>query len=410
VTDFGLAKRFATDSQVTATGQVVGTPSYMAPEQARDSKEVGPPADVYALGAVLYFMLTGRPPFTGEGVTDLLIKVVMESPVPPRQLNPEVPADLEELCLRCLAKSPAHRFPDAQALALALAPIADQYLAPSANLTPSAAQMAMPRTPSTGSAATVPDASASDSVQSLSSAFPASAPHRPAPAPVPADNRRPLVIGLCAVAVLLVGAIGYLATRDKKQNDIAGPGPAQPGDSNPGAGEADRFAWPPPKHADFALKVALVAPAARKDQGGMIRLTAGTPLEVHLTADRDCRVSVWWIAPSGQEMRLFPNEYEEDDRLKAGVARVVPGKATYEIDTTPTEGAGVERLRVFATTGERPAFPPGVKKQQYAVYATPSEREQLASTVRGLVLKKTDASASPVGAMSEVEVLFRVTK
>ncbi len=152
---------------------MVGTPAYMSPEQARESKDVGPPADVYSLGAILYFLLTGRQPFHADSVTDLLIKVVMEPPVAPRQVRPDLPADIEALCLRCLAKAPADRFADANELAAALRPIIDQHLSPSANVTPSEAQLAFYKGPTAPSLGSLPSAGAADSVPSLGSVLPA---------------------------------------------------------------------------------------------------------------------------------------------------------------------------------------------------------------------------------------------
>jgi WD40 repeat protein len=116
VTDFGLAKKLQSDSGLTQTGQVMGTPSYMPPEQA-EGKEVGPLADVYALGAVLYCLLTGRPPFAASSALDTLLQVQEREPVPPRQLNAAVPRNLETIALKCLQKDPKRRYGSASELA-----------------------------------------------------------------------------------------------------------------------------------------------------------------------------------------------------------------------------------------------------------------------------------------------------
>jgi serine/threonine protein kinase len=118
VTDFGLAKQLDDDLCQTRTGAVMGTPPYMAPEQAAGrTKEIGPSADVYGLGAILYEMLTGRPPFRGTSVAETLEQVIKSEPVPPRRLQPKVPRDLETICLKCLQKEPKQRYPTAGALA-----------------------------------------------------------------------------------------------------------------------------------------------------------------------------------------------------------------------------------------------------------------------------------------------------
>jgi serine/threonine-protein kinase len=118
ITDFGLAKRLDGLPGQTRSGAIVGTPSYMAPEQASGKgKEVGPAADVYALGAILYECLTGRPPFKAATLLDTLAQVVAEEPVPPRRLQPKVPRDLETIVLKCLHKEPGRRYASALALA-----------------------------------------------------------------------------------------------------------------------------------------------------------------------------------------------------------------------------------------------------------------------------------------------------
>jgi WD40 repeat protein len=118
ITDFGLARMAASDSHLTASGQIVGTPGYMPPEQAAGTGErIGPAVDVYALGATLYCLLTGRPPFQAASVVETLKQVLEQEPVPPRQLDAGVPRDLETICLKCLHKEPARRYPSAGALA-----------------------------------------------------------------------------------------------------------------------------------------------------------------------------------------------------------------------------------------------------------------------------------------------------
>jgi eukaryotic-like serine/threonine-protein kinase len=114
VTDFGLAKRVQDNSELTASGQVLGTPSYMPPEQAAGKiSQIGPAADIYSLGATLYAVLTGRPPFQAASSLETLLQVIDREPVSPRQLNPAVPHDLETICLKCLHKEPHRRYASA---------------------------------------------------------------------------------------------------------------------------------------------------------------------------------------------------------------------------------------------------------------------------------------------------------
>jgi hypothetical protein len=117
ITDFGLAKRLEGDLKLSQSGAIVGTPAYMAPEQAAGRKGLTTAADVYSLGAILYELLTGAPPFTGATPMDVVLQVIDKEPAPPRQVRPAIDRDLETICLKCLAKEPAKRYGSAEALA-----------------------------------------------------------------------------------------------------------------------------------------------------------------------------------------------------------------------------------------------------------------------------------------------------
>lgn len=179
VTDFGLAKQLDDDRIKTTVGTVLGTPSYMPPEQARgDVQAIGPPSDVYSLGATLYECLTGRPPFRGDNVFDTLVQVQMNEPTALRELNPGVPAELEAICLRCLRKVPTQRYASAAAFADALR----RFL--------------------------VPDAIAVA---------------RPVPAPAPVPSRRSIgVAGAFALLTIASGAALFVVHSgvEQKQNDL----------------------------------------------------------------------------------------------------------------------------------------------------------------------------------------------
>src|SRR5678815_2990810 len=118
VTDFGLARRIEGDSSLTVSGQPLGSPSYMPPEQAAARQgKISARSDVYGLGATLYHLLTGHPPFQGESITHTLDQVLHYEPVPPRSVSPRTPQDLETICLKCLQKDPERRFATARDLA-----------------------------------------------------------------------------------------------------------------------------------------------------------------------------------------------------------------------------------------------------------------------------------------------------
>ncbi|TWT91965.1 serine/threonine-protein kinase [Stieleria varia] len=117
VADFGLVRMEFTESEMTHTGQLVGTPAYMPPEQARDARSVDARSDIYAIGATLYHLLTGRPPFQASSIVELMRQVLFDQPLSVRRLNPSVPRDLDTVCAHCLQKSPERRYASADELA-----------------------------------------------------------------------------------------------------------------------------------------------------------------------------------------------------------------------------------------------------------------------------------------------------
>jgi serine/threonine-protein kinase len=206
ITDFGVAKLAA--GQITTTGQMLGTPAFMPPEQFTGAPIDGR-ADIFSLGVILYWMATGEQPFPGETMTAVSYKVVHTEPVPPRKLNPSIPAALDGLILKCLAKSPADRYQSGEELAQELAGL---RTASRTDLQRTAFSM-----PPIDSQATI-DVRTPNTIPivpaNLTQSTAISSPVGTVPAAKKTDYR--LILG--AVAAVLVLSVGWLLLRNKNQS------------------------------------------------------------------------------------------------------------------------------------------------------------------------------------------------
>jgi tRNA A-37 threonylcarbamoyl transferase component Bud32 len=213
ITDFGLAKKLDADSNATASGTILGTPSYMAPEQARSNKLPTTAAtDVYGLGAILYELLTGRPPFKEETFLDTMLQVVSTPPVPVLDLNDTVPPRLADICMKCLAKDPTERYMTARQLADALTQFLTAYAAGGGAAGGAGARPAEQGEPAADGAAGAPaeveEQENADEIIDLSTAQsskPSLEYQLPAPSLGDVLRAQPMTATLMAVALLLVG-------------------------------------------------------------------------------------------------------------------------------------------------------------------------------------------------------------
>ncbi len=362
VTDFGLAKSLGDVGGLTSPGQVLGTPSFMAPEQAKgDNAKVGPAADIYALGGLLYYVLTARPPFFSDSIMDLLQQVVYQPPAAPHTLRPNMPKGLEDICLKCLQKDPSQRYASAAEVAAALEPW---------------------RTQQVGT--------------------------KPPPVPRRSGSRLGGIAACAAVALIMVGTLWFVRHQQAGAGGAAGAGgsapvamaPAQPR-VNAAAKEENavpKLAAPAEAtHHDFDLQVDLVG--AKRDEVGDLRLVAGKKVQFRIAVDRKAYVGIWNVPPEGKGpiVQIFPNQYEHDNLVTPGKPRQIPA-SNYTITAELSSGAE----EVWAVAANYPWDPiEGEIQGPYTVFKTPAQRQQWEKRLRqirtrGFRLQATDKEAPAV--------------
>jgi eukaryotic-like serine/threonine-protein kinase len=313
VTDFGLARTEEAVGQ-TVSGQVMGTPSYMAPEQARgEQQSIGPWTDVYALGGILYFVLTGHPPFTGSGILEVLRKVVDERPMGLRERGADVPAELEAICLKCLEKTATNRFASAEQFAEALR----TWIATVPPDEAKSQRAAVRAAPSPSRADVLPPSGSSAR---------------------PGRTRRRIATAVLILALLALG--GYLA-RDRLASLFAD---SKAGVDESAADTKDAALALEATYHDFDIKAEMVG--AEQDKEGVYRLVEGQPVRFRVTVGAPAYVGVWNVNPDGSILQLFPSTDDPNNFVQAGKSITVPSGDVFEAILT----GGAERLWVVATT------------------------------------------------------------
>jgi serine/threonine protein kinase len=353
VTDFGMAKCLNEGGGHTVPGQVLGTPAFMAPEQALGcNEEVGPAADIYALGGLLYFLLTGRPPFTGNSVPQVLHRAAHEPPVAPREHRPEVPAGLEAVCLRCLDKDPGQRFASAADLAAALEPWV-------VRAAPAASTLIFPR---------------------------------------PKTTRWWLWASLATLAAGLLLCGWWMASggwREPTRHPLPDTHQQQdPGPPPPLAIEAT--------HHDFGLQVEMVGFAP--DAQGERRLVAGQKIQFQIRVEKNAYVGIWDIDPQGHITQLFPNREEPENLIPAGKPHLVPHpNKKYEIEVEPATAP--ERVWIVASTRRWDSLE-SERDGPFLVFKTSQQRQEWQRRMRSLRLRPSDKGEA--AQVSEVVLHYRV--
>jgi serine/threonine protein kinase len=326
VTDFGLARRIERLDGLTLAGEIVGTPAYMSPEQAAGRvDQVGPSSDVYALGAVLYFLLTGHPPFEGSNPLEVIRRVCDEVPSPPQQIRANVSAEVGAICLRCLEKDPVRRYPSAAALA--------------ADLDRANATRQSPAT------MTIPASRQQSDVVS--------------PSPVRGAAAR-VAGGIVIVALLALAGFGIVKWVRGEAHDAPAATPASPGpqfttnwgpglsSAEPLDGTIDVRVWNPnnPNRARLSLS-----------DPGALPLRTGDEIRVEARTNRQAYLYVIWIDTNGLAKPVYPWKPGQWD------AEYEPQKATAKLSLPgqidggwPIEGGpGMETLVLLGRDQPLPA-------------------------------------------------------
>ena len=351
ITDFGLAKSTSGGTELTCTGQILGTPAYMAPEQALGGdRKIGPEADVYALGSILYFFLAGEPPFGGKSVTEILFRVVNE-PVP--DAPPRVSSgltDLDAICRKCLQKAPGARFADGRALLAALRALpADRVATPSELvdiLANKRGQLGGPLV---------------DPVKLIAK-----------PTPAPKKSRALAMVGLGLAAALAVVGAGFVFLRSTPEVAAIPP---------------EMLA---PVYDKTELDLHVKMNGMWKDAvDGVLQFKTGTLPTFEIKSDKDAYFGVWAVNEDRSVIQIFPNKYETDNRLEAGKTRILgaPGKGW---DFQPTAAHGTEYIRVLASTKKIEVRSPDEGDGDGAFWLNPKAKSQeFVSMLRGMGARKT---------------------
>lgn len=334
--DFGLASALDRED----LRRISGTLAFMAPEQARGQTErIDPRTDLFGLGSVLYYLVTGRPPHQA-GSTEALWQAAKDGYVTPAiEHNSKLPRGINDLCMRCLAKDPTQRF-----------------------------------------------ASTGEFIQAIRRWQ-----HR--------WKKRPLfVAGALLAAALLAFGLTTLFRRSAPE-DI---------EHNIALVLIDRHPDGRPLRRDFGIHAEIAG--GMQDPAGMVTLTEGDLVRIHLTVDRQAYVGIWDVEEHGPITQLFPNSKESEYRMPAHRPRTIPGDPGWTFRAKPSRGS--EYILLFAATKEwapTPAMRGAGPEQMYPVYVTPPEQEQFHSLLRSLELVPTKPE-SVDNAVAEMIVPLKVVR